>query len=78
MRRRRQFGLVLGVVALLAGAGLPARAQQSLTWTAGAAGGGWYAICAIGGSAQHVHVAGIDPRDRHRARGARGGQGGEC
>jgi TRAP transporter TAXI family solute receptor len=36
---------VLGLVAALAGAGLPARAQQSLTWTSGAVGGGWYAIC---------------------------------
>ena len=34
----------LGAIALLAVPVLPAHAQQSLTWTAGAVGGGWYTI----------------------------------
>ena len=45
MALRRQVGLALGFVAVLVTADLPARAQQSLTWTSGAVGGGWYAIC---------------------------------
>jgi uncharacterized protein len=45
MSRRRLLGLVLGGVVVLVAHGAPARAQQSLTWTAGAVGGGWYAIC---------------------------------
>jgi TRAP transporter TAXI family solute receptor len=35
---------VLGALALVAALVAPAVAQQSLTWTAGAVGGGWYAI----------------------------------
>src|SRR5688572_32677838 len=34
----------LGAMALLLAAVAPVAAQQSLTWTAGAVGGGWYAI----------------------------------
>ena len=45
MRLGRRLGLVLGFVAMVAGTGALARAQRSLTWTAGAVGGGWYAIC---------------------------------
>ena len=41
---------VLGVVGLALVAGVPAIAQQSLTWTAGSVGGGWYAIA--GGMAE--------------------------
>jgi len=41
----RRLALVLGFVAVLVGTGVPTRAQQSLTWAAGAIGGGWYAIC---------------------------------
>lgn len=44
MSCRRLLGLVLGGVAVLAGHGAPAHAQQNLTWAAGAVGGGWYAI----------------------------------
>lgn len=38
----RRFAIGITVLALLTA--LPAVAQQSLTWTAGAVGGGWYAI----------------------------------
>jgi len=56
---RRQVGLALGFVAVLVTADLPARAQQSLTWTSGAVGGGWYAIC--GGIAELMREkAGLD------------------
>jgi len=42
---------ILGAVGLAALVSVvPAAAQQSLTWTAGAVGGGWYAIC--GGMAE--------------------------
>jgi TRAP transporter TAXI family solute receptor len=41
---------VLLVVGLALVAGIPATAQQSLTWTAGSVGGGWYAIA--GGMAE--------------------------
>src|SRR6059036_664191 len=41
MRRATLTLVTIAVAVLLAG---PATAQQSLTWTAGAVGGGWYAI----------------------------------
>jgi uncharacterized protein len=44
MRRGLLLGAVLGRVVVLLGRGAPLVAQQSLTWTAGAVGGGWYAI----------------------------------
>ena len=44
MRRGLLLGAVLGGVVVLLGRGAPLVAQQSLTWTAGAVGGGWYAI----------------------------------
>ena len=40
----KKTSTVLGAIALLAASALPALAQQSLTWTAGAVGGGWYTI----------------------------------
>jgi len=40
--RRRVFGLMAVLAGLVVA--LPVAAQQSLTWTAGSVGGGWYAI----------------------------------
>ena len=45
MRGGRPLALLLGSVVMLLASAPSARAQQSLTWTAGAIGGGWYAIC---------------------------------
>jgi len=59
MRLGRRLGFVLGFVAVLGGAGASVRAQQALTWTSGAVGGGWYAIC--GGIADLMREkAGLD------------------
>ena len=41
---RKRFGLVVMTLALVVVLAGGAAAQQSLTWTAGAVGGGWYAI----------------------------------
>src|SRR6266508_6104788 len=49
MKRLLLLFLALSVVGLTAGGAL---AQQSLTWTAGAVGGGWYAIS--GGMAELI------------------------
>src|SRR5258705_2039599 len=40
----KRFGLAVMTLALVAALAGGAAAQQSLTWTAGAVGGGWYAI----------------------------------
>ncbi len=40
----KRFALVMAAVVVAALAATPIAAQQSLTWTAGAVGGGWYAI----------------------------------
>src|SRR5262252_2450707 len=49
----------MGFIAVLVTADLPARAQQSLTWTSGAVGGGWYSMC--GGIAELMRdKAGLD------------------
>ena len=59
MRLGLRLALVLGFVAALSGTGAPVRAQQALTWTSGAVGGGWYAIC--GGIAELMREkAGLD------------------
>ena len=42
--RSQRFLALLGAVALIGAASPPVDAQQSLTWTAGAVGGGWYTI----------------------------------
>jgi hypothetical protein len=56
--RDKRLVMIL-VVALLALPCVPAGAQQSLTWTAGAVGGGWYAIS--GGMAELIREkAGIN------------------
>ena len=52
MRNARSVLSTLAFTAALAAAVVPAAAQQSLTWTAGAVGGGWYAIS--GGMAELV------------------------
>src|SRR5215471_5436084 len=59
MRLGRWLGPVLGFVAVLGGVVGNARAQQSLTWTSGAVGGGWYSMC--GGIAELMRdKAGLD------------------
>src|ERR687888_133893 len=40
----RRAGMTLVAIAAAVLLAVPAGAQQSLTWTAGAVGGGWYAI----------------------------------
>ena len=40
----KRFGLAVMTLALIAALAGGAAAQQSLTWTAGAVGGGWYTI----------------------------------
>ena len=40
----KRFGLAVMTLALVAALAGGAAAQQSLTWTAGAVGGGWYTI----------------------------------
>src|SRR5882762_11703527 len=40
----RVRGIAVGVLVAALIAAVPVAAQQSLTWTAGAVGGGWYAI----------------------------------
>src|SRR5688572_29831327 len=52
MRNARSVLSALALTAALGAAVIPAAAQQSLTWTAGAVGGGWYAIS--GGMAELV------------------------
>jgi TRAP transporter TAXI family solute receptor len=59
MRNARRALSALALTAALAAIVAPAAAQQSLTWTAGAVGGGWYAIS--GGMAELVREkAGIN------------------
>ncbi len=41
---RKRFGLAVVTLTLVVGLAGGAVAQQSLTWTAGAVGGGWYAL----------------------------------
>jgi TRAP-type uncharacterized transport system substrate-binding protein len=41
---RKSLGLAVMALVLVAALAGGAAAQQSLTWTAGAVGGGWYAI----------------------------------
>lgn len=53
---RKRWGVGLGTLALVAGLAGGAFAQPSLTWTAGAVGGGWYAIS--GGMAELLREKG--------------------
>ena len=64
----KRFGLAVMTLALVAALAGGAAAQQSLTWTAGAVGGGWYTIS--GGMAELLREkAGlnikVDPGRRH-------------